>query len=274
MPDPSLYHILGVPADADARAIRQAYRRLAQRLHPDRNPGDPAAADRFVQIQHAYRVLGSPDTRQRYDAERAAPRAAPPPSPPVPARSLRRGDDLHVSAPVPLKVLYQGGAVEASGWVGQACPACALGCPRCGFAGQVLVERRWTVEVPAGHRPSQLLRFSRAGHTGPFFDVAGDVYLALRPRKSHGWRWSVRRQRIERTVRVPRGFLAGGGGAVQLRSPDGSWGAIDVTPASALSGWVRVKGLGLGPPGHPDDAWVRVRVGLWFSWGTRRATDA
>jgi molecular chaperone DnaJ len=65
------YAILGVPADADAAAIKKAYRKLARKLHPDQNPGDDAAEKRFKEIGEAYAVLSTPEERQQYDAIRS-----------------------------------------------------------------------------------------------------------------------------------------------------------------------------------------------------------
>ena len=61
------YDILGVPRSADEGAIRQAYRRLARQHHPDVNPGDDAAAERFKTINAAYEVLSDADKRAKYD---------------------------------------------------------------------------------------------------------------------------------------------------------------------------------------------------------------
>ena len=61
------YDILGVPRNADEKEIRQAYRRLARQHHPDVNPGDEAAAERFKTINAAYEVLSDADKRARYD---------------------------------------------------------------------------------------------------------------------------------------------------------------------------------------------------------------
>jgi molecular chaperone DnaJ len=61
------YEILGVERDADEKAIKSAYRRLAQKYHPDRNPGDGAAEERFKEAAEAYSVLSDPDKRGRYD---------------------------------------------------------------------------------------------------------------------------------------------------------------------------------------------------------------
>ncbi|XP_047100201.1 dnaJ homolog subfamily C member 5-like [Schistocerca piceifrons] len=67
-PSHSLYDILQVAPSATEDEIRRAYRRLALRYHPDKNPGDQAAsAERFKAVQRAYRVLGDPRRRQLYD---------------------------------------------------------------------------------------------------------------------------------------------------------------------------------------------------------------
>jgi len=61
------YEILGVPRTADEKQIRQAYRRLARKYHPDVNPNDKAAAEKFKEIQNAYEVLSDPEKRKKYD---------------------------------------------------------------------------------------------------------------------------------------------------------------------------------------------------------------
>ncbi len=61
------YKTLGVAKDADADEIRKAYRRLARKHHPDLNPGDKAAEDRFKTVQEAYDILSDPKKKQMYD---------------------------------------------------------------------------------------------------------------------------------------------------------------------------------------------------------------
>jgi DnaJ-class molecular chaperone len=69
MPDKSqsLYETLGVGRDADADALRKAYRKLAKKFHPDANPGNQQAEERFKQISRAYDVLSDPEKRSAYD---------------------------------------------------------------------------------------------------------------------------------------------------------------------------------------------------------------
>jgi molecular chaperone DnaJ len=65
------YQVLGVSKDASASDIKKAYRKLARANHPDSNPGDAAAEDRFKAISEAYSVLSDTEKRQQYDEERA-----------------------------------------------------------------------------------------------------------------------------------------------------------------------------------------------------------
>jgi molecular chaperone DnaJ len=61
------YAVLGVGRDADEAELKKAYRRLARMYHPDKNPGDKTAEERFKEINEAYAVLSDPDKRSRYD---------------------------------------------------------------------------------------------------------------------------------------------------------------------------------------------------------------
>jgi molecular chaperone DnaJ/curved DNA-binding protein len=64
------YDILGVDEDASQRDIKKAYRELARKHHPDRNPDDEGAEERFKEIQEAYSVLSDEDKRKKYDQQR------------------------------------------------------------------------------------------------------------------------------------------------------------------------------------------------------------
>jgi curved DNA-binding protein len=61
------YQTLGVSREADQKEIRRAFRRLARQHHPDVNPGDPEAEERFKEINEAYEVLSDPEKRSKYD---------------------------------------------------------------------------------------------------------------------------------------------------------------------------------------------------------------
>jgi hypothetical protein len=85
--DPTLYALLGIAPDATSDALRDAYRRRAAALHPDRSDGASTAHTAMVELNAAWAVLSDPERRARYDAQlvgarigrRATPRADPPP---------------------------------------------------------------------------------------------------------------------------------------------------------------------------------------------------
>ena len=64
------YEVLGVSADSSPKEITKAYRKLARELHPDQNPDDAKAEERFKEVSAAYDVLGDEDKRTEYDEVR------------------------------------------------------------------------------------------------------------------------------------------------------------------------------------------------------------
>lgn len=148
------YRVLGVSEKAEPDEIKRVYRRLAKQYHPDTNPDDPAAAERFKEISEAHSVLSDPDKRKQYDMMRkygafAGGRGRPRPDP-----QQRQGDfdftrgfegigglgdlfssifgrrrpdvpePIEVTASVPFRVAIRGGKVPVTVRLSEACPTC------------------------------------------------------------------------------------------------------------------------------------------------------
>ena len=61
------YEILGVPKTATEKELKAAYRKLARKFHPDVNPGDKSAEEKFKEVSGAFAVLSDPEKRAKYD---------------------------------------------------------------------------------------------------------------------------------------------------------------------------------------------------------------
>jgi DnaJ-class molecular chaperone len=66
-PDRDYYEVLGVPRTASQKEIKSAFRKLARKYHPDVNPSDAGASEKFKEINEAHEVLGDPEKRKKYD---------------------------------------------------------------------------------------------------------------------------------------------------------------------------------------------------------------
>ena len=174
------YEILGVPRDASQEDIKRAYRRLAMQYHPDRNPGNKEAEEKFKEISEAYEVLSNPEKRRLYDQYGHAGLGNQRPdyssftiedlfehlsdifgeSDPFfssffstgrrTKRGKTRGADLQISFPITLQEMYTGVKKKIRIKRDVRCPACngtgAKGgqtrtCPECSGRGEVITRQ-------------------------------------------------------------------------------------------------------------------------------------
>ena len=152
------YTSLGIPKGASPEEIRQSYRALAMRFHPDRNPDNPNAAERFHEIVEAYEVLSDPMRRQQYDQLGALFRVdgRPPEKEDLSAfvsetisrffsrKKIQKGTDIHYEVQVTLEQVASGAVIpltivrecncSSCGGVGAA-PNGLETCPQCDGKG-------------------------------------------------------------------------------------------------------------------------------------------
>lgn len=271
------YEILGVPASASADEIKKAYRRLARKLHPDLNPGDKAAEERFKDVAVAYRLLGDAEQRKRYDAGEIDETGAERPQHryyrdyagadhghaygndtdhaayadfaegddpfaellrrSAQARARRRGQDMHYRLPISLADAINGTRTR-------------LTLP----TGDTL-----DVTVPAGIVPGQTLRLRGKGAPGGEQGQPGDALIELDVMPDPRFSQDGEDLGLEVPISLREAVL---GGPIRVPTPTGH---VDLTvpPGSDGSSRLRVKGHGMPRRGGGrGDEYVRLRIVL------------
>jgi molecular chaperone DnaJ len=243
-----LYELLGLRRSVSAAEIRRAYQKLARQLHPDLNPGDPAAADRFRAVSRAFQVLSDPQRRAAYDRGEP-PQGAQPGAPEVgfegfdfsaevrsasvsfreifdgvlrapasPATAGSRGEDLEQATRLSFDEAFQGTRRRLHLVRQEPCPGC-------GGSGEVALA-----PVPC----------SRCRGTGEVRGSRGHMIFS-RPCAECGGAGQL--------TRKPCGPCGGEG-----RRPAQEWLEVEIPPGVASGGTVRLPGCGNagrrgGPPG-------------------------
>lgn len=178
------YVILEVKRSDDHDTIKMSYRRLARRYHPDQNPGDRHAEDRFKSVVEAWEVLGDPARRRQYDLfGRAAPSGHMPPpdfeqvavmreflrqsARAAKERILRaKGKDLRLQVELSLLEALRGGTR-------------VVDMPRIDHTGAPVV-RRLEFDIPPGVVHGQTLRWKGQGAPGRYGGENGDFLVVIR----------------------------------------------------------------------------------------------
>jgi len=285
----SPYKILGVKRDSSLQAIRKAYKGLARKYHPDVNPGDKAAEERFKRITEAYGILSDPEKRRAYDQFGAAGEGQGPvggnPSG-FAAGAHFQGDlgDLFSQifgqqARRPGRAgPLQGADVEAVMRVGfmdairgletpvciqrqGACSACRTGgsrsCRECGGSGLQYSSQTIEVRIPAGVSDGTRLRIAGQGHAGTRGGRAGDLRVSVRVDPHPVFT----RQGDNILCTVPVTISEAAMGArIHVPTVDGS-AVLNVPPGTQGGQQLRLKGKGVpSRRGGRGDQLVEVRV--------------
>jgi DnaJ-class molecular chaperone len=294
------YQVLGVPRTADADAIKQAYRRLARTLHPDLNPGDARAEERFKEVSAAYDFLSDPETRARYDrgeidATGAARRRWGGRGAGAGTGQGRKGfafgDDVDDILSELLRRKEKGRA-QGSGAQGGGARKTAKGADAhhaltvtfaeaaAGATKRVTLVSGRTVEVriPAGTVEGQTLRLKGQGHPAPGGEP-GDAFIDLHVAEHPYFTRRDLDVLVDLPVSIQEAML---GGKVTVPTVDGR---VAVTiPANSNTGTVlRLKGKGVAGDGRRGDQLVTLKVvlpdgdgefrKLIEKWGPRHGYD-
>lgn len=283
----NLYQILGVAKGAAEDELRSAYRKLAKQYHPDANPGDKAAEERFKRISGAYDILSDKDKRARYDRgeidEQGNERGFTPPP-----RGGRRGNARGQQGGFTwrstdqqaggfgdideiLSEMFGGGRGRASGRGGQNFAARGED-----VHGQITVDfldaaqgakrrvglpdgRFLDVTIPAGLESGQVLRLKGQGAPGLGNGPAGDALIEVTVREHAQMKRKGLDIEIDQPVSLAVAVL---GGKVRVPTVDGEV-SLRIPKGTSSGRVMRLKGKGIREPsGRQGDQMVRVMIAL------------
>ena len=274
------YDILGVEPDASAEQIRSAYRRLARKLHPDLNPGDRAAEERFKRVSAAHDLLGDPEKRARFDRGEIDASGAERPQRTQFHRDFAgragTGPDAYASdagfADLADADDLLAGLFGRAGSRGGARMRMRGGDLRGRLALDFLeavngTTKRLTlpdgsavdVTVPPGTRDGQVLRLRGKGGAGIGGGPAGDLLVEVEVGPHRRFTRKGDDVHFELPVSLPEAVL---GGRIEAPTPTGPV-AVAVPRGSNTGTVLRLKGRGVPrPDGSRGDAYATLRIVL------------
>lgn len=287
MDEKDLYAVLGVARTATDDEIRTSYRRLARQYHPDVNPNDKGAEDRFKEVAYAYDVLSDPEKRGRYDEFGVTGLQSG--FDPEQARAYRRWSEGARRSPfhqepgeeIDLDELLArmgarrgGGGFEGFEGFGGFARAPARGRDAhaevaVDFLDAVLgrelrleVPGRGAlrVRIPAGAADGTRVRLAGQGEPGGAGAPPGDLYLTLRVRPHPFFRREGDDLSLDLPVTVPELVLGAG---IEVPTPDGV-ATVRVPPHSRPGQRLRLRGKGAARRGSSErgDLFLRLVVEL------------
>jgi DnaJ-class molecular chaperone len=292
MRDP--YQVLGVAKDAPAKEIKSAYRKLAKKYHPDQNPDDPKAKERFAEANQAYEIVGDDKKRgafdrgeidaegkQRFQGFEGAGGGDPfagfrqsrqgPGGSHFEFRSSTAGSDQFGGAHDIFSEIFGRGFGGGGGGGGrQQAPAGAdlnaildIDIEDAVTAAKVTAifpgGRKIAVKLPKGVEDGQTIRLKGQGEPSPFGGKPGDALVKIRFRRSARYRVEGRDLHADLPVELRDAVL---GAKVAAETPSGKV-AVTIPPWSSSDKVLRLKGRGLPhKTGGDGDLYVHVRVML------------
>jgi curved DNA-binding protein len=274
------YKVMGVARDATEAQIKQAYRKLARKYHPDVSKEKDAEA-RFKEVGEAYEVLRSPEKRAAYDQLGQGPAAGedfrPPPDwgagfefsgpgagnadysdffeslfgaqarPHSRSRGTGRGEDHHAKVLLDLDATLRGGARQLS-----------LRIPEIGADGRLVSkERVLNVQVPKGILAGQHIRLAGQGARSASNGTAGDLYIEVEFQPHPLYRLDGRDLYLDLPVAPWEAAL---GATVKTPTPGGTVD-LKIPAASHAGSKLRLKGRGI-PAAPPGDFYVVLQIAL------------
>lgn len=260
--DKDYYAVLGVNKNASASEIKKAYRKLAQKNHPDNNPGDKVAEDRFKEASQAHEILSDPGKRKEYDQLRAAMASGIFPGGGIRGQGFRdenidisdlfgdifggfsrrsqRGQDLETEVTLSFEDALQGATLPLS-------------------LRDQDGARTVNARIPAGVKDASRIRLKGKGARAPGGGPPGDLYVRVkvRPHPVFG------RKGPDITVKLPITFPEAALGAeVEVPTLNGKPVRLKVPGGTPSGKTFRIRGKGPVVNGAASDLLVTVNVAV------------
>ena len=285
------YATLGVAKGATGKEIKQAYRKLARKHHPDVNPGDKASEARFKEVNEAYEVLSDPEKRRKYDELGSNWRMYEQAQQQGDASPFGDGSQFAGGWPVDLGEedpfsdffhAFFGGRAAAAG--GGPRPGRGPARPRRGRDVEHELDltleeacsgamRRLTVKhdgharsvdvrIPAGVGDGSRVRVAGEGEHGSGAAAAGDLYLRVHIGRHP--RFERKGKDLHTSVSVPVTTVVLGGEA-EVQTLEGRTLRLKIPPTTQSGQVLRLKGHGMPSAGKPDergDLYATIEVRL------------
>ena len=282
------YATLGVPKAATEKEIKQAYRKLARKFHPDVNPGDKQSEHRFKEINEAYEVLGDPAKRKKYDElgsnwrayEQAEKQGGPNPFAGWGANMGGGGGGYRTMTPEEMEEMF--GDTHPFSDFFTTFFGGSMGDARRGARGrgraragrdlehelELTLEdayqgatrrlalthdghaRTVDVRIPAGVGEGSRVRVAGEGEHGVGGAVAGDLYLRVKLAPHADFERKGRDLHVKVPVPVPTAVF---GGEAEVRTLEGKPVRLKIPPLTQNGQVFRLKGYGMPKVGQPDD---------------------
>lgn len=277
------YAILGVSKTATAEEIKRAYRKLARKYHPDVNPGNPEAEDKFKDLNEANEVISKPETREKYDQfGQHWKQAAAGDAPARDANANAEGFDFDQYGGFDdfINDLLGGLGGRAgqtrsrtsnqatdhfAGFRSQAPAPDTEAAITLSFSEAFqgvqkrlqLDDKPINVRMPAGAKPGSRIRLKGKGRPSPFSHQRGDLYLTIELLPHPFFRFSGANLTCEVPIRPDEAVL---GAQIQVPTPDGS--VMMTVPKGSRSGQsLRLRNKGwIVPKGERTDLIVRLQI--------------
>ncbi|MBT3362236.1 MAG: J domain-containing protein [Chloroflexi bacterium] len=294
MANSDYYHVLGVSRDANDKQIKQAYRKMARKHHPDVNSGDKAAEGKFKKVNEAYEVLSDSQKRKKYDRygdnwqhadqfeqQRGGHRSARQSQSfdfgggggfesvfgdlfgggRGGYRTSMRGQDAEYPVEVTLKQAFNGTTELIQLQMDDQCPSCAgNGCYACNGQGLTRQVHRFEVKVPAGVKSGSRVRIAGKGGSGYGGGKPGDLYLIVSVKAHSGFQRKIDDLHTEAPIPLTTAVL---GGEINVATLDKNV-VLTVPPLTQNGKSFRLKGKGMPHLGKTTrgDLLAKVKVVL------------